>query len=846
MNQSGLYLNLLLSLEPRLTDGHWREIMELQRQEDYSAFLRSKEPKVVACGIEPGEIAPVLFDWQADIVRWALRRGRAAIFSDCGTGKTLMQLEWARQIGKRVLILAPFAVGPQTIEEAREKLGVTVEWADSPVDRDGIFITNYEKLHRFASAIKGGQYDTLICDESSILKSMDGKTRSAIIALTPFVKYVLMCTATPSPNDLVELGNHAEALGIKTNAEMRAAFFVHDSGKGASGGWRLKGHAKDAFWDWVAEWAVYIRKPSDLGYDDGRFVLPPLNISTEIVTSDWIPNGHLFPGLTKGITGRTEARRATMEDRINRSLDVLNNGEQWIVWCDLNDEGRLLHKALDGQSVLIEGSTPDAKRLEALEKWRKGEVRILISKASVFGFGLNFQHCHNMLFLGLGDSQEKFYQAVRREWRFGQLETVNVVIVTSDAEVEVVENVKRKEKQAEELAEGIVRAMRAKQIANVKGVETKKEGYKVMEDQGLGWRMKMGDCIERIREIETGSVGLTVFSPPFCTLYTYSDLTRDLGNCADYDEFFKQFDFLIPELLRVTMPGRRCCVHVQQLTTTKVTHGVIGWRDFRADVVKHFVESGWVYDGEIGIHKDPQAQAIRTKSKALMFLQKNKDSAWSRPAMADYILLFRHPGDNKVPVKTDITNEEWIQLAHPGWAEKVQWALDAGMDLSEADPVAFLNNWWYGISESDTLNYQVARDNADDKHICPLQLETIRRCIRLWSNRHETILDPFAGIGSTGVVALEQEREFVGLELKPSYYKYAVLNLKASAKQHNLFAALDNQAAIFGDEEELNEILNGLEPHPIAVSTSLLALDAEMHEVYDPADYDPEWERNED
>lgn len=793
MNQSGLYLNLLLSLGPRLTDEHWREIMELQKQDDYNEFLRSKEPKVLACGIEPGPISPVLFDWQADIVRWALRRGRAAIFSACGTGKTLMQVEWGRQIGKRVLILAPMAVGPQTIKEAA-MLGVTVERIDSPVERDGIFITNWEKLHRFEDAIKRGFYDTLIGDESGILKSMDGKTRSKTISLTPYFKYVLFCTATPSPNDLVELGNHAEALGVKTNAEMRAAFFVHDSGKGASGGWRLKGHARDAFWEWVAEWAIYVRMPSDLGYDDTGFALPPLNIRTHVVSSEWIPDGHLFPGLTKGITGRTEARKATIHDRITAALDILSGDtEQWLIWCDLNAEGQILHKALNGSSVLIEGSTSEEKRIEAVERWRKGEVRALISKPGIFGFGMNMQFAHNMMFLGLSDSHEKFYQAVRREWRFGQEEAVNVVIVTSDAEVAVVENVKRKEKQAEELAEGIVRAMRAKQIANVKGVETKKEGCKTMEDQGLGWRMKMGDCIERIREIKTGSVGLTVFSPPFCTLYTYSDLTRDLGNCADYDEFFKQFDFLIPELLRVTMPGRRCCVHVQQLTTTKVTHGVIGWRDFRADVVKHFVESGWVYDGEIGIHKDPQAQAIRTKSKALMFLQKNKDSAWSRPAMADYILLFRHPDDNKVPVKTDITNEEWIQLAHPGWAEKVQWALDAGMDLSEADPVAFLNNWWYGISESDTLNYQVARDNADDKHICPLQLETIRRCIRLWSNRHETILDPFAGIGSTGVVALEQEREFVGLELKPSYYKYAVLNLKASAKQHNLFAALDNE-----------------------------------------------------
>jgi DNA modification methylase len=236
-----------------------------------------------------------------------------------------------------------------------------------------------------------------------------------------------------------------------------------------------------------------------------------------------------------------------------------------------------------------------------------------------------------------------------------------------------------------------------------------------------------------------------------------------MGNSKDYDEFFEHFGYLIPELLRVTMPGRRTCCHVQQVTTTKATHGVIGWRDFRADVVKAFVNAGWIYDGEIVIDKDPQAQAIRTKSKALMFVQKNKDSAWSRPAMADYILLFRAPGENSEPIKTDVNNEEWIQWARP---------------------------IWYGIRESDTLNAAVARENADERHICPLQLGTIERCVRLWSNRGDVVCDPFAGIGSTGVVALQHERKFIGCELKPAYWRVAVANLKATSKQFNLFEAI--------------------------------------------------------
>ncbi|MDD5534005.1 MAG: site-specific DNA-methyltransferase [Syntrophales bacterium] len=286
------------------------------------------------------------------------------------------------------------------------------------------------------------------------------------------------------------------------------------------------------------------------------------------------------------------------------------------------------------------------------------------------------------------------------------------------------------------------------------------------EKHGNGWTMKLGDCVERIIDIKTDSVGLSVFSPPFAALYTYSASPRDMGNSKDYDQFFKHFRFLIPELLRVTMPGRRSCVHVQQVTTTKATHGVIGWRDFRADVVRNFIECGWVYDGEVVIDKDPQAQAIRTKSKALMFVQKNKDSAWSRPAMADYILLFRKDGENAEPVKTDVTNEEWILWARPVW---------------------------YNIRESDTLNAKEARSEKDEKHIAPLQLETIERCVRLWSNAGDTVLSPFAGIGSEGYVSLKLDRNFIGIELKPEYFSVAVKNLGRARSQSKLFDTEDSE-----------------------------------------------------
>lgn len=273
-----------------------------------------------------------------------------------------------------------------------------------------------------------------------------------------------------------------------------------------------------------------------------------------------------------------------------------------------------------------------------------------------------------------------------------------------------------------------------------------------------------GDSMEVVKGIPDASVGLSVFSPPFASLYTYSNSERDLGNSRDYDEFFVGFAFLIRELLRVTMPGRIAAIHCQDLSTTKATHGVIGLRDFPGDIIRAFQREGWIYDGRVTIDKDPQAQAIRTKSKALLFVQLEKDSSWSRPAMADYIVRFRAPGENPERIKPDLTRDEWILWARPIWQD---------------------------IDESDTLNTALAREEKDQRHICPLQLGTIERCVRLWSNPGDTVLSPFAGIGSEGVVSLQQNRKFIGIELKESYYKTALRNLGNAKKQTTIFDRLE-------------------------------------------------------
>lgn len=287
-----------------------------------------------------------------------------------------------------------------------------------------------------------------------------------------------------------------------------------------------------------------------------------------------------------------------------------------------------------------------------------------------------------------------------------------------------------------------------------------------VEDQAEGenWRMLLGDSCERLAEIPDDSIGMSVCSPPFASLFTYSPSPRDLGNSASREEFIEHYGFIVREKLRVTIPGRVACVHVQQLTTTKTTHGHVGLTDFRGDVIRCYLDNGWHFHGEVTVDKDPQAQAIRTKAQALMFVTKNRDSSATRPALADYLLLFRKPGDNPEPIKNDVSNDEWIEWARPVWL---------------------------GIRETNTLNARVARDDADERHICPLQLDFIDRCVRLWSNPGETVLSPFAGIGSEGYMAVKRGRRFIGIELKPSYWRTACQNLEDLEREMALPTLLD-------------------------------------------------------
>jgi len=310
--------------------------------------------------------------------------------------------------------------------------------------------------------------------------------------------------------------------------------------------------------------------------------------------------------------------------------------------------------------------------------------------------------------------------------------------------------------------------------------------YVTDDGEGKNWCVMLGDSCERLAEIPDDSIGLSVSSPPFASLFTYSPSSRDLGNSSTRGEFLEHYGFIVRENLRVTMPGRVACVHVQQLTTTKTTHGFMGLTDFRGEVIRCYTENGWNFNGEVTVWKDPQAQSIRTRAHALAFQTKNRDSAMTRPALADYLLLFRKPGDNDIPIKNDVTNDEWIEWASPIWSDHHEggW-LTANGNIC---PV------WWGIRETNTLNVRVARDADDERHICPLQLDFIERCVRLWSNPGETVLSPFAGIGSEGYVSVRLGRQFIGCELKPSYWQTACANLTALEREMALPTLMDEEA----------------------------------------------------
>ena len=754
----------------------------------YEDFLKTKRFKYISVGKDVAltDINPMLFPFQKDIVKWAVKKGRCAIFLDTGLGKTFIQLEWARLIGGRSLIVAPLSVAKQTIKEAL-KIDISVNFAHDQTEiKNGINITNYELIDNFT-----GDIDSIVLDESSILKSISGKIKRKLIDTFSGVQFKLCCTATPAPNDYIEIGNHAWFLEVCTHQEMLSMFFINANKehtiemagtllikKGTNKGgqeWRIKHHAEERFFEWMSSWAMFMMTPSDLGYEDNGFILPPLNIKPIIKdVVGYHEEGLLFFNGLAGIADRVNVRAEMVDVKTEMLKETVNPQKgQWIIWCGLDKEATAARLALGDNCREVKGTDSIESKVRDFEDFQDGEYSVLISKPKIAAYGMNFQNANNMIFFGLNDSWETFYQAIRREWRFGQKKPVDVYILLTSPEIEIYENIQRKELQATRLRTKMIERMKQYEKGEIMNAEFTQDEYIEETVTGNGWKAMRGDSVLRLKEVDDESIDLTVYSPPFLDLFVYSNSDHDLGNCRTEDDFFMQYGFIVDELLRVTKPGRLSCVHTSDIPAMANRDGYIGLKDFPGKVIRFHQEHGWTFIGRAFIQKNPQAQAIRVKSKALLFVQMKKDSSHSRPALIDQVLIFKKPGENAVPIEPvkngELNNETWIKWAHGIWTD---------------------------INETNTLQYYCGRDPLDEKHVAPLQLETIERIIKLYSNPGETILTPFGGIGSEAFQAIKFGRNAILIELKPSYFKIAIQNIRAVTQQQ------ETRLPLFGQRSE--------------------------------------------
>lgn len=767
----------------------------------YKRFLAAKtEPRMVVEGrkvrVVPTRIKLAtslkisvseahLFDYQRFVVGLAFDRQRFAIFADCGLGKTAMALAWVRMVKQatagKVLIVAPLSVIPQWLDEEEHFYGVRTlydahhediaKWAADP-NAPRVAITNHDKFHEGLDL--GQQVHAVVLDESSILKNGAGATRNGLVATFKYVPFKLALSATPAPNDREEYGNHATFLGYtRSNNEFLSMFFVN-----RDDGWEIKPHGLEAFYRYLASWSVYVRSPKAYGFNDNLREMPPVEFHHHDVL--WTGSQlHLLDAapladepmkrriyLNKLSKGFTDDAPTVATDKTARVVDLCR-GKKSLVWVEYNRESDIIAKALADAGLevgVISGATEEEERTRLVNGLRDGIVDAIVSKPRILGFGLNLQFVTNQVWSGLTDSYEQFYQAVRRSHRYGAKDKIDIHLVMTPHERDTYANILGKKGTFEEDSgrqEAAFVAHHAGAVAGFLGKPFTDRHDDTADNvppelSGDGWRILRGDNVQRLPDVPDDSVDLAVFSPPFASLFTYSDNIADMGNCGDgRGEFALHYEFFLKQLYRVIKPGHIVCCHVSQLSTLKYRDGFVGTRDFRGDVIRLFEKAGFRMFGEWAIQKNPQMQAIKEKVRSLAFAQLNSDRRGSRPGFSDYILIMKKPGEPLVKLDSDDgpTNEEWIE-----WASGV----------------------WTGINESYTLNTSYAKSEDDVKHICPMNLEVIDRCVRMYSAPGDTVLDPFNGIGSTGVVSVARGRRYLGVELKPEYFTDAAKNIAAA------------------------------------------------------------------
>jgi superfamily II DNA or RNA helicase/DNA modification methylase len=769
-------------------------------REDYAAFLRAK----VTPGVRyEGDYAilptweqasrdisdalvrhaPHLHEYQRFAVTFAVARQRAALFLECGLGKTSIALAWVEHVrrGKPAMICAPLAALHEFKNERAKFFpdAPLVLLATADVDRwlvnpQGVALVTHHAFTRDRDLSGLGAF---VLDESSILKSGDGAIAQSLTRSVRPIPHRLALSATPAPNDPTEYAQHAVFLGyMRSDAEFRARFFVRD-GKD----WRVKGHAREALPRWLSRFALWMRDPAVYGMPCNA--LPGGEPELRVVELGAVDHGlaldtDLFgaPAVALNMSQRSTIRNNLYGEgeRTARVMELCRGGAS-IVWAMRNEHADQLERAVRDAGLRvaqIAGTTPDEDRVEIVRAFQAGELDVLVSKPKVIGHGVNLQRAEAMIFAGYDESYEALHQAIRRAHRQGRTGgELRVYVLVAPEERTVLTALRakgdrwREDSQCQERE--FARALAGDLEAYHKGLTmsvTTDTTERLPEARSEHFWLQHGDSIAHmgaipdLKTIPDESVDLSVFSPPFSSLFTYSSEPEDMGNCSDQDtaEFNIGFWHFARSLLRVMKPGRHVCLHLSQLIAFRARHGRKGIRDFRGDVVRIMEEAGFHYYGEFVISKNPQAVAIRTKTERLQFSQFKRDSLESSPALNDYVLQFRKPGKQVVPVLNDVSNEEWIR-----WASGI----------------------WDDIRESDVLSYQSARGGKDEKHICPLQLTVIERCVRLWTNPGEVVFTPFLGIGSEVYTAIKQRRIGWGVELKGEYYRQAVRNAELAVSE---------------------------------------------------------------
>ena len=736
---------------------------------NYLEFLESKKRPFIESGFEikENELNKNLFDFQKFIVKTALKKGRFAIFADCGLGKTLMQLDWAEKVANKtkykVLILAPLAVKGQTLQEAK-KFGI---------DISNIEINNYEQLENIDESI----YSGIVLDESSILKNFTGKYKNLIIEKFKNTPYKLACTATPSPNDLNEIGNHSEFLNVLDAQDMRAKWFVRDEGMN---NYRLKGHAKKDFYGWISNWAVMLTNPSDLGFDGSKYILPELNYIEKMIETNSRDNGKLFNEGSVSATDFNKELKLTLIERFDEVAKIVNNSnESFIIWVNQNEEEK---KALEliPDAISVNGSEKPEIKEKKLLGFANGEFRVLVTKKKIAQFGMNFQNCNNQVFASLDFSFEGLYQAIRRSYRFGQKNNVNIYIITTDTMENVMSSINKKQSQFLEMQSEMNKFINGDSFGLL-------DSYDFKEVKTADYWLMKGDSCQEIKRIPDNSVDLIVFSPPFSSLFTYSNYIHDMGNNENHEEFFKQYHFLLQDLYRILKPGRLMVCHTKDLAVYKNSSGYTGLYDFTGEHHRAVENVGFKYHSKINIWTDPVLEMQRTKTQRLLYKQLRKDSSYTGVGLPEYCTVFRKWDGNEEdwkPINNKNQNnfplDIWQQWASPIWnVEK------SDIEHLEETMKEYRVNSWFDIKRTDVLNNSEGTDLGDEKHIAPLQLSVIRKSVQMWSNPGETVFTPFLGIGSEVYESVKLGRFGIGIELKDKYFETAIKNVNKVLEKRN-------------------------------------------------------------